>query len=465
MSDYLAILALLIFFFALGEFLLAIIFPAGSLKVVRLSLSYGIGVGIFTLFLFYYNLAGFPLSRLFIISVIAFVLVLSVILVIYRKRKVQFSLSHKKIFSPYLLIGAILFVLLVVKSLVIPLHCFDDRAKWAMKAKIIYHEKTVITSEFSDIHRLHIDRNYPLLLPYLEASAFFMMGKSDDRKIKIFFPFFLLMTVILLLSFLRENSFFSHSALFSVYLLALPYVHYSPLAEGGSADTGYADLPLALFYFAGVATLLNFGKTIRGLLLSSLFIAFAMFTKLEGIIMYVAWLCYLLFSIMRGAISAKADKNNSDKYNFLKTLIVLLLPFSLMAPFFIFASTLPQDGIDYAGNFTLERIVANAHRFFVIIVYFVSALFSLRWAFLGLVSAISFAIFFSKVKQFENAVLLWFIIFPLACYSVLLEITPADVYWQLEVAVDRLILHVAPILIYFIGRISVPSSLVNRTDL
>lgn len=41
----------------------------------------------------------------------------------------------------------------------------------------------------------------------------------------------------------------------------------------------------------------------------------------------------------------------------------------------------------------------------------------------------------------------------LFCYMILLIVTPADTFWQLRVAFDRLLLHFAPIIIYFMSRV------------
>lgn len=454
MSDYLAILVLMFSFLTIGGFLLHRISHGISSKLRRIALSYGLGIGVFTLALFYLNMVNIKISRTLIVSLVVLILATSVIFVIYRIPTISFSSFSYRIFSPYILIAAFLFILLVIKSLAIPMRCFDERAKWAMKAKIIHHEGTVKTSDFSDQHRLHIDRNYPLLLSYLETSAFFMMGKSDDQKIKILFPVFLIFTVLLLFTALRENSSHFYSSIFALYLSALPYIHHSSLIEGGSADTGYADMPLAFFYFASVENLLQWKKTGRGLLLSSLFISFAMFTKLEGLVMYAGWSFLGLFWLIKNAIYTRSKKNE-NKYEFFITLIFLLLPALLMTPFFILTSSFPKDGIDYLGNFTFERIFANADRFYVIFAYFLSVLFSWRWSFLGLLSALAVIIFSYNVRRFENLAILWFVFFPLSCYFLMLEITPADVYWQLEVAMNRLILHVAPTLIYFVGRVAI----------
>ena len=146
----------------------------------------------------------------------------------------------------------IVVLLTAIKALVLPMRCFDDRAKWSHKAKIIYSEGRVRTDNFTDAARLHIDRRYPLSLPFLEATIHLAMGQFDDKRVKIIFPIFMAAILLLLFSSGRLFSSRSGALLFTLAYAAIPFLSISPIEEGGSADTGYADLPLSFFYAVSV---------------------------------------------------------------------------------------------------------------------------------------------------------------------------------------------------------------------
>ena len=131
----------------------------------------------------------------------------------------------------------------------------------------------------------------------------------------------------------------------------------------------------------------------------------------------------------------------------------IFIPLALNIPFLLYAWNIPAMAVDYTGSMTLKVFLGNLGRLPLIIAYIAGALFSFNWGFLGAPFVAAGLLYVRNSMKLENLFLLWMIFFPLSGYVILLTITPADTFWQLSVAADRLLLHVAPLIIFFISRV------------
>jgi|GEM_PF-3176588 len=455
------------------------------------ALSFGVGAGSIPLILFYLNLLGLTIDLKLLLGILiplSFIGMLSFLLTPDKgfKPLVRMKSVLKASYPPEtqgalttpvgrtgysrgdLIMIILLFVIVIltsIKALSTPMHYFDDRATWSYKAKVIFNEGSVKGESFFDPTRLNIARKYPLALPILEACVHLAMGRFDDRLVKIIFPIFLCATILILFQSQLSFSQRSHALFFTLLYAALPFLSLSMIEEGGSADTGYADIPLSFFYAVSVFYLYHWMKKGEGLLISSLFMAFALFEKQEGIILFAGWAAALIAILFiasdkgfKPPVYMRKERGTRacparDAPRWRAVLPLLLPPVILNIPFLIYAWNIPTVAVDYPGNLTLKVMLENIGRLPPILLNIAGAFFSFRWGFLGAPFLAAILMYPKKVLSVEYLFLLWMIFFPLFCYIILLVVTPADASWQLRVALDRLLTHFAPIIIFFISRI------------
>jgi hypothetical protein len=199
-----------------------------------------------------------------------------------------------------------------------------------------------------------------------------------------------------------------------------------------------------MFYFGSVIYLIRWLRESRrqDLLFCALFSAFAALTKNEGLPLAVvnALVIAARWLATRRSIDASAAG--------LCGCIFLVM----VAPFLIWAQTLPRTDEDYPSKLTVSRIIDNRERAFAIIPAMTGEAMNPHqegcvWLLLPLAAVLGFRGF----RQFEVRCLWFLIVAQLAIYVLIYEITPWDLNALLPLTVDRLILHVTPLAVVLIG--------------
>jgi hypothetical protein len=164
-----------------------------------------------------------------------------------------------------------------------PLDDYDGWAIWGMKAKALTELGWADPALFAAAAAEPAHRDYPLLLPSLEAVASRAMGGFDPRLVHLQFLLFGIAGVAALHGLLRDRVQPWLLWPFLVALVAAP-------AVGGQLLTAYADVPLALFVAAGLVAAARWidDPEPRTLALATLFFAAACLTKNEGIVFVAA---------------------------------------------------------------------------------------------------------------------------------------------------------------------------------
>lgn len=406
--------------------------------------SFALGCGIVPLILFYLNLIHVPVTLPTVAILCAVLSSPAIVGYLKRMKKpAEPDSAQQKLTRQQIALAALTALLLgmaLLKAPSSPMRYFDERAKWSFKAKIIYHEGSPMGESFTDNRRINIDRRYPLGVPYLMAGGHMWMGGFDESAVKLIFPVIFALIVIGVISKVKGRAGFMAGA----YIAAMPFFHYSHILEGGSSDTAYADVPFACYYLFSALYLLRWFKKkqpsdLRGY---ALFMAAILFTKQEGLILYASATFVSIFHIMR-----------SKDIKFSPIFAYFLLPVVLIAPFYIWAFSLPKGGIDYMGSLSFDVLIQNLERIPDILYWFLLSASSSRWIFL-LPMVILAAVLLKPEGKPENGflpLLFLLILLPMFGYVFLVTITPSDYLWQLEVATNRLIMHVAPLAVLFIG--------------
>lgn len=259
---------------------------------LRASLSLGLGLGLCALITFLSFLIFNKYSQL-IIS-LAYILTIGFLLFININKHKK---SIKDIFPVHsafknicvkdtlalILWGAIIFcIFLIAKRL--PFGRWDAWALYNMKTKFL-----LFSDSWKDIFRLHwhTQPGYPLLLPFIHASAYSFAHRSVNA---VCFSTAILLSFscgLLLFGSLKQFTRSSVAFIGSAILLTNPVYLSLSTAQ-------YADILLAFYLLASITTIIITLKTKDAgcAVLSGLFLGLMTFTKNEGIV-----LCLILFGL------------------------------------------------------------------------------------------------------------------------------------------------------------------------
>jgi hypothetical protein len=175
-----------------------------------------------------------------------------------------------------------------------PLDDYDGWAIWGMKGKALYLLGWADPALFAAAAAEPAHRDYPLLVPSLEAVASRAMGAFDPQLVHLQFLLFAVAGIAALHGLLRDRVQPWLLWPFLVALVAAP-------AVSGQLLTAYADIPLALFVAAGVVAAARWVDDAdpRMLALATLFFAAACLSKNEAIVFVVAAFLGLLLATRR----------------------------------------------------------------------------------------------------------------------------------------------------------------------
>jgi hypothetical protein len=174
---------------------------------------------------------------------------------------------------------------------------WDGLVVWELKARLASLEGgSVPISYFSDPTRGWSHPEYPLLLPLTESWLYAWLGGPHQGYAKIIFALFCSVALGLLYSGASRLS--GHTWRGLVPGLLLFFVPMAVVGEG-SATSGYADFPLAVFYLGSAIYLAEYLETgERGALaLAGALAALLPWVKQEGVIL---WLCAAVLIIAKG---------------------------------------------------------------------------------------------------------------------------------------------------------------------
>jgi len=163
------------------------------------------------------------------------------------------------------------FIYVFWRSMTIPVSGWDAIATVSFKAKIIFFEKSLPSLD------LLPHKTYPLFVPFVQSWIAFTLGQWSDVLIKIIFPCAFLSYLTIQYNFLAHFPNRTWALLGCAILLSSNFFIYH-------ATISYRDFFLMYFNCTTIMLLLfwNQNKDSPFLILAALFAGFATFTKLEG---------------------------------------------------------------------------------------------------------------------------------------------------------------------------------------
>lgn len=180
-----------------------------------------------------------------------------------------------------LAITALVVAALLVDASANPLTDFDGRMTWGAQARFIAGEGTASPRALREAPYSVAHPRYPVLMPIAQAALGSVAGAGDDDRVVR--PLHVLFFVAFVLVVLVEGTRLAGAWPGALAGLAAATVPYAAFAVNGGARGAYSDLPLGVFWGAGLALLVAHRVERSTAVAGGLFLAFALLTKSEGL--------------------------------------------------------------------------------------------------------------------------------------------------------------------------------------
>ena len=428
--------------------------------LLRISLSAGFGLAVFSIIYFLARLSGF--LHLWVIDG-AVCAMLGVALVSLRKRWASTAPdSNAQHATPTCLLVAFALALLaalysaIVRALARPYGSgWDSFAIWNLHARFLYRGGIYWRDGFSPlIPWSHPD--YPLLLPAAIAHFWTVMGRESSAVPAIIGLVFTFSTVGLLFCGLDLLLSRAAALLGAMCLLCTPFF----------IDLGtwqYADVPLSFFILATLVLLhlhdrlANGGVESRSILaLAGLAAGFAAWTKNEGVLFLGA---VLLARMWRS--SPQSSPRRSPISQIAPMLLAVAPIFALIA---FFKRAIAPPGDLFSDPATMLHKLEDPSRYWAVLEWYGREFVRFGEWWLIPVPILMLVLFFlmkssigTREKDTVRASAIALIL-TLAGYFFIYLITPRDIYWHLRFSLSRLFLQLWPsaIFLFFVALGSKP---------
>lgn len=408
-------------------------------------LSYGIGMGFISISLFLSILIGINAKYAFLIP-FGFGMLLFVLTKTYKSfwREIKSIFRNIKIVKNLYLVvslifGAIILSYLFYRLIFYPFYAWDGLVMWSARAKYIY-----LDGNFNFLNYYEVHQNYPLLYSLQYVYFFGFLGRVHHYS-KILTFFYYLNICLGVWEYLKTKN------LTRVWKIFLSLLFATSFTISRHSITSYSDLALTYYIFMTTIFLLQYLEEEKkeSMIYAIIFQTVMIGIKTDGLGVFILngliLFVYSLFKFLR----KKELKVLYKKLLVLSVFIIIPLLFYL-----------PWQIICWKNGFSSEYLGQNENMFnfsvilkklFIIILGFVKYMFiDYYWIIFFLILVFSF----KQIKVERNFLLLLFIFSQLGLYLVVYLVTPADVSWQVNNSMDRMLLHISPIVFVSIGELS-----------
>jgi hypothetical protein len=344
------------------------------------------------------------------------------------------------------------FILLIVLSVEVlccfiragstPSMAFDAAGIWGYKAKQIFMSHGIPIPELGNVGFPIYHADYPLLIPLNQAFLYFFLGHFNDFAAKLLFAGFYLSTLVLFYSF--SNRVLPRR----LPCLALTFLLASTPYFSDQATNGYADLPLAYFFFCSVILLFQWTQSpsLIFISLSALFAAFAGMTKNEGLMLATVMILVLLLAWFKLNRGRRAQTKTIHLLLFVTVLAGTLLPWLIIRHEIGFVN-------DLMNSRTFARVsIDNLERLGPILWQYQKIIFGVRnWNLAWVLALGCLAFGWRRGFHSDARYIILSIALGLAGYTLVFMMSTYDLPWHLSTAASRLFLHFLPLAFFFVG--------------
>lgn len=313
---------------------------------------------------------------------------------------------------------------------------WDGLFNFEAKARLIFQNGGSVPMHlFFDPSRSWMLQSYPLLLPLTESWLYLWLGRDDQQLVKLLFPLFFAAALCLVNAGSRLVRLDSQPSLVALLLLfTIPLLFIGD----GSASSGYADFPLAVFYLAAVISILDFWRNgeAEALRLAGMLAACGCWLKQEGAIL---WACLMVIA----AIALLRKRAVGRDWLALARAAIPGLLFLVSWQWFVRMMSLPD--IRQFSAITPESLRDGWGRIPIVAWAVVVELGNLRfWGLLWLLVAVTIGLLVWRRELSNQFVLPLAILLPFALYSsvYLFSLWPSFVI-HLESSFSRLLIHLS----------------------
>ena len=279
-----------------------------------------LGAGFTSALAFVWSDIGQPLTAQFSWGQVGLSGVLGMLVIVNARR--QLSKAHDEDSRPALaplaracqVVLGFVIAAAFLQTFLTPQKFWDERAIFAIKAKVLYEAGTIDAPELLHPDFVQYHPRYPLMLPLLERHVYALAGRANDRWAKVWFPLMYAGLVLSYAGVLARRTSPDWGWLMATVLGLVPVL----LPDEYGFLSAQADAPMACFQ--GVAVLYFWDALHehrgaiqrRSLLLASSLAAGACFVKDEGLayllVNFLAWASALLLGGGRLGFEALDEK-------------------------------------------------------------------------------------------------------------------------------------------------------------
>ncbi|MEZ5943777.1 MAG: hypothetical protein R3C18_20470 [Planctomycetaceae bacterium] len=350
----------------------------------------------------------------------------------------------------------VLIVGALVQSLLTPQRFWDERAIFAIKAKVLWTEKTIHSPVLRNPDFVQYHPKYPLLIPLAEQHLYAHMGGVHDRWAKVIFPMMYAGLVLAFSGVLGRHFGRGWGALGALLLALTPVL--MPYEYGFLS--GQADAPMGCFHGMAVLylwDLLTFRPEsgMRSGLLAGLFAASAVFTKDEGIAFFMVHCAAVGLALLLGRSQSSPRGLVSKLHVLAKPAALFLGTVSLLAGvWFLHRRTLPDTTeMSYFGRVSVSLLIERLPTLGWSIPHLLSRMlwewrtWGIQW-WLVLAALVTE---FRKCLQTSQQFLLWNLLGTVAALLVAGMVAPAELEEHLGGSTHRYLIQLVPVGILFVA--------------
>lgn len=332
-----------------------------------------------------------------------------------------------------------------VGSLAEPIAEVDATAAWAFHAKVFFYERTVQPAYLTDGGCGRSLSHWPPLYPLAQTWTHMAMGTYDDLRVKITFPLYFLAVLGIIYGSLKCHFPRSYCLAMLVILATVPAL-VVPF-PAGSVASGYADLPLALFFAAAASALVWWVSTGNGrvLLLAAVYASLGMWVKREGlafagICTASVWLFWLTSHEKRRANGIRMPITFALVCG-ASLLLQYLHRLKFVGPFFC---EVVNGDVGIPGGAMVKFAELSAY-------LLLEVANPSRWGFLWLLAILLVILRYRAIRHPVAALLLFLIAGQIAATLIFMLLDPCSAKYHAMLNMRRVLIHLAPIATLFVG--------------
>ena len=268
-----------------------------------------------------------------------------------------------------------MFASAMTQTLLTPQRYWDERAIFALKAAVLFEDRTVYSPDLANSRFVQGHPRYPLLLPLTEVHVYSLLGRVDDRWSKVVFPLLYLGLVLTTVGVVSRHVTKMWAWLSGVLMATIPVL--VPYEYGFLS--GQADAPVGCFHGVAILYLWDTLERIasrkdgleRTAIMAGLCGGLAAFTKDEGIaylmidgaLMAVFSVMAILRSATANKSAAIADDSQSQDHRLTHRFVMATGIFvgtsaALLVPWFLYRRGLPlTTEMNYFGRLSVPVLI------------------------------------------------------------------------------------------------------------